>query len=96
MANQIRMSPDQMRQRASQYGAEAENLKGIILRMDQLLSNLQSEWEGAASESYAARYEDLRPGFQKAEELIRDIQAALGASANALEETDAAIAAQFR
>ena len=96
MANQIRITPDQMRERASQYRNEADTVNGVISNMDTLLSNLQSEWEGQASESYAARYEELKPGFQKAEELIREIAAALDSTASIVETTDSDIAAQFQ
>lgn len=96
MANQIRMTPDAMRERANQYRQEAETVNGVISKMDTLLQQLQSEWEGAASESYAGRYAELKPGFMKAEELIREIATALDASAKIVEETDANIANQFR
>ncbi len=96
MANQIRITPDQMRERAGQYRNEADTVNGVISNMDTLLSNLQSEWEGQASESYAARYEELKPGFQKAEELIREIAAALDSTASIVETTDSDIAAQFQ
>jgi len=96
MANQIRITPDQMRERANQYRNEADNVNGVICTMDSLLSNLQGEWEGAASESYAARYEELKPGFQKAEELIREIASALDSTASIVETTDSDIAAQFQ
>ena len=96
MANQIRMTPDMMRERANQYRAEADNVNGVINKMDTLLAQLQSEWEGAASESYAARYQELKPGFMKAEELIREIAAALDSTAKIVEETDQSIASQFR
>ncbi|MBE6018615.1 MAG: WXG100 family type VII secretion target, partial [Lachnospiraceae bacterium] len=66
MANQIRITPEQMRSRAGEYRNEAEVVNGVILKMDQLLGALQGEWEGAASESYAARYAELKPGFLKA------------------------------
>ena len=96
MASQIRITPDQMRGRASEYRVEAGNVEGVISKMDTLLSNLQAEWEGASSESYAARYQELRPGFVKAQELINEIAAALDATANTLEETDTNLANQFR
>ena len=96
MANQIRITPDQMRERATQYRGEADIVNGVISKMDNLLQQLQSEWEGAASESYAARYAELKPGFMKAEELIREIAAALDSTAKIVEETDASIAGQFR
>jgi len=96
MANQIRMTPETMRTRATEYGRQADTLKEVITTMDNLLNQLQSEWEGAASESYAQKYEELKPGFQKAEQLIRDIQAALKKTADIVENTDADIASQFR
>ena len=96
MANQIRITPDQMRQRATEYRAEAEKVKEVIGRMDNLLSSLQSEWEGAASESYATRYGELKPGFLQAETLIREIATALDSTARIVEETDSSIANQFK
>lgn len=95
MAEQIRMTPDTMRQRANEYRTEAETMNSVIQKMDHLLSELQSEWEGAASESYAARYQELKPGFMKAEELIREIATALDSTARIVEETDNSIARQF-
>ncbi len=96
MANQIRITPDQMRERANQYRTEADTVNGVIATMDSLLQQLQTEWEGAASESYAARYQELKPGFMKAEELIREIATALDSTARIVEETDTSIANQFR
>ena len=96
MANQIRITPDQMRERAGQYRTEADTVNGVISKMDTLLQQLQSEWEGASSESYAVRYQELKPGFMKSEELIREIAAALDSTARIIEETDTDIASQFR
>ncbi len=96
MANQIRMTPDTMRARANEYRGEADTVNQVICKMDSLLQQLQSEWEGSASESYAERYQELKPGFQKAEELIREIASALDSTANIVEETDQNIASQFR
>ena len=96
MANQIRMTPETMRGRANDYRREADTVNGVIQKMDTLLQQLQSEWEGSASESYAARYQELRPGFQRAEELIREIAQALDSTARIVEEADSNIAGQFR
>ncbi len=96
MANQIRITPDQMRQRANDYRREADTVNGVIVKMDSLLQQLQGEWEGSASESYAARYQELKPGFMKAEELIREIATALDSTAKIVEQTDSEIANQFR
>ena len=96
MANQIRITPDQMRQRANDYRREADTVNGVIKKMDTLLQQLQNEWEGSASESYATRYGELKPGFMKAEELIREIATALDSTANIVEQTDSEIANQFK
>lgn len=96
MASQIRITPDMMRDRAGQYRGEADKVNDVIMSMDNLLQALQGEWEGAASESYAQRYEELKPGFQKAEELIREIAAALDSTAKIVEDTDSDIARQFQ
>lgn len=96
MAGQIRITPDVMRSRASEYRTEAGKVQDVISRMDSLLSSLQSEWEGEASSSYAARYAELKPGFIKAQDLINEIAAALDKVALTLEQTDASIASSFR
>ena len=44
MANQIRMTPDVMRQRANEYRTQGEAVNEVISKMDQLLGQLQSEW----------------------------------------------------
>ena len=96
MASQIRLSPDQMRGRAGEYRNQADAVNDVISAMDRLLTNLQSEWEGDASAAYGEKYEHLRPGFVSAVDLINDIAQALDSTAQSLEETDAAIAGQFR
>ena len=95
MAGQIRITPEQMNERANQYRNEADAFNGVIAKMDSLLQSLQGEWEGAASEAYAARFLELRPSFVKTEELIREIATALDRTAQKLLETDQAIAGAF-
>lgn len=95
MNDQIRISPDQMRERANQYREEAGTVNGVIKKMDSLLQQLQSEWEGKSSESYATRYQELKPGFTKAEDLINEIATSLDSTAKILEETDFNIANQY-
>ena len=96
MAGQIRMTPETMRQRAGEYTTQANNLQSIITKMDALLRQLQSEWEGNASEAYAAKFAELRPGFVKAKELIDEISTALMNTAESVSQTDQNIAIQFR
>lgn len=96
MANQIRMTPETMRTRANEYTQQANNLQQVITKMDSLLKQLQSEWEGDASRAYAERFTQLRPGFVKAKDLVDEISAALKKTAQIVEETDRNIAGQFK
>lgn len=96
MAN-IRIDPDTMDGRANEYRAEAEQVGQVISNMDRLLSQLQAEWEGEASRSYAERFSsDLRPSFVRAQELINEIAVSLNRTAQLMREQDASIAAGFR
>lgn len=96
MAGQIRITPDQMRSRANEYRTEAENVGNVISKMDSLLAALQTEWEGESSRAYEARFNELRPGFVRAQDLINEIAQSLDSTAQSLEETDANIASAFR
>ncbi len=95
MAGTFRITPDQMHTRAGEYRIEAGNLGQIISKMDQLLSALESEWEGSASEAFVARYQELRPKFVDGRTLINEIGAALDATANDAAETDRANATRW-
>lgn len=96
MAN-IRISPDQMRGRAGEFRNEAAMVGDSISAMDRLLGQLQEEWEGEASRSYAQRYQsELRPSFQKAQEMIDEIATALDRTAQEMQEMDQRIASGFR
>ena len=95
MANQIRMTPDSMRERATEYQRQSDIVGEVIERMDGLLTQLHEEWEGAASEAYEAKYTDLRKGFVSMQELISEICTALNKTADAVEQTDSDIASKF-
>lgn len=96
MASEIRLQPEQLRDKAQQFDAQAEAVDGVIAAMTSLLGELQEEWHGAASEAYAEEFNELKPSFQKAEQLIEDIANQLRGAASTLEQTDADIASSFR
>ena len=91
-AGQIKITPETMRQRATQYRKEANEVHASYSNMDALLRTLHTEWEGRAADSYDARYQSLRPNFLKAEDLINDIAKRLDNTAATLEQTDQNIA----
>lgn len=96
MANQIRLTPDAMRARASEYQQQSDIVGEVIATMDNLLGQLRSEWEGSASEAYEEKYTQLKPGFESMQELIAEICTALNKTADIVEMTDSDIANQLR
>ena len=96
MSGQIRITPEQMRGRAGEYRTQAQCVEDVINAMDALLTTLQAEWEGESSVAFEDRFQELRPGFVAAKDLIDEIAAALDATANDVENLDSQIAGQWR
>jgi len=96
MAGQIRMTPEQMRQRAGEVRVQGETFQGVIDRMQNLINELQTEWEGQASRAFAEQFERLKPSFNDMRRLIDDIAGQLDSTANAVEQLDQDIASKFR
>lgn len=96
MAGQIRMTPETMRQRASETDGHSNSMQELINKMDKLLATLKSEWEGDAMTGYEERYMKIKPSFKNAKELLDEIANNLRATAQIVEETDKNIASQFR
>lgn len=95
MAGQIRITPSDMRDRASEYRVQRANVEDVISKMDSLLRRLNEEWEGEASRAYAEKFEELKPNFIKAKDLIEEIACSLDQTAETLERTDQDIARAF-
>ena len=96
MAGQIRMTPEQMRQRSGEVRHQGETFQGVIDRMQSIINELQTEWEGQASRAFAEQFDRLKPAFNDMRRLIDDIGTQLNATANAVEQLDQEIASKFR
>jgi len=95
MAETIRISPAMMQERAQAFTREGEAFNDVINRMRNLVNQLQEEWEGDASASFNARYNELEPGFNNAKELIDDIARALNKAAEIIQDADARVSSAF-
>lgn len=84
----IRITPELMRERAASFRQQGETVQNVISRMDSLLGQLESEWEGNASNAFKARFEEIRPGFVASVELIAEIAQALDTNAANFEAAD--------
>jgi len=96
MAGQIRMTPETMRTRATEVRHQGETFQEVIGRMHGIITELQSEWEGAASTAFAEQFYRLKPAFNEMRQLIDNIGMQLDQTANAVEQMDNQIAGQFR
>ena len=95
MAGQIRMTPEQMRQRAGEFRTEGDNVEQVISKMQNLSDTLRSEWEGQAAVRFDEQFQQLKPSFQKMRELITDVSTQLDQTAAAVEQLDQDIASKF-
>jgi len=96
MAGQIRLTPDQMRQRSGEVRTQGEIFQDVIDRMQNVINELQTEWEGEASRAFADQFDRLKPAFNDMRQLIYDIGTQLDATATAVEQLDKDIAGKFR
>lgn len=97
MAGLIRVTPEELRAMAKQYGVESQEVLNQVDRLNRMISDLKSMWEGASSEAFADQYEqNFKPSFIKMSDLLQDVNQRLDQTANTLESTDQDIANQIR
>ena len=85
---QLRVTPEQLRGRATEYRSQADEVESVIAKLDSLISSLESEWEGNSASRYISQYSDLRPSFVSMQQLITDLASALDSEANKFEIAD--------
>jgi WXG100 family type VII secretion target len=96
MSGQIRVTPAELYNMSSQYSQESGQVNEQVTRLNGMIDHLNSVWEGASSEAFAAQYEELKPSFIKMAELLQDISTQLSNTGKVLEDTDQQIASQIR
>ena len=95
MAGQIRMTPEQMNSRASEVRGQRDAFEEVINRMQAIINELLTEWEGAASASYSQQFEELKPSFNNMKQLLDDMGTQLDKTAEAVKALDEEIASKF-
>lgn len=98
MANQISMTPSEMRAGAKTALKTAGIIQNdVINTMDNLLERLEASWKGEAVRGYSDRYnQTIKPALNNAVELMDEINKNLITTAKITEDTDRNIAAQYR
>ena len=90
--SQIRMTPEQMRQRAGEMRNKGETFQDVINGMQGIINELQTEWEGQASRAFAEQFDRLKPAFNDTRQLIDNIGQQLDSTGNPVEQMDQDIA----
>ena len=85
---QLRVTPEQLHERATEYRAQGDAVEGVIEKLDSLISALESEWEGNSAARYISQYSDLRPSFVSMQQLLTDLASSLDQEANLFEAAD--------
>ena len=85
---QLRVTPEQLRDRAKEYRNQSDEVGHIIEKLDGLINALESEFEGNTASRFSSQYSDLRPNIVSMQQLIKDLAAFLDQKANDFENAD--------
>jgi WXG100 family type VII secretion target len=96
MAGIIRVTPEQLEEKAQRYQDESGKVEEQIGVLRGLINQLQDEWEGESSRAFAQQYEELEPSFKQMAQLLADVSRQLDSTAKTLRDTDQTIASQIR
>jgi WXG100 family type VII secretion target len=96
MSGIIRVTPAELESMATRYNHESGEVASQIGRLDGMISELQSMWEGASSAAFAEQYERLKPHINEMRELLSEVGVQLNRTGNALRDADQQIASQIR
>ena len=75
MAGRISISPEQMQARIGEVNRAEQDYTAVFQKMQGIVTNLQSEWEGEASRGFAEQFDRLKnQSFQPMKQFFEDIQ----------------------
>ncbi|MFA8439387.1 WXG100 family type VII secretion target [Pueribacillus sp. YX66] len=95
MAGQIRMSPEELKAKATRYGQSARQIEEILQNLTNLQEELRSEWEGRAFNRFDDQFNQLKPRVQDFAQLMEEINMQLTKTADAVAQHDEALSRNF-
>lgn len=95
VAGQIRMTPQELKAKATRYGQSAQQIEQILRDLTSLQSELRGEWEGQAFARFDDQFQQLSPKVQNFAQLLHDINTQLNKTADAVAEHDEALSRNF-
>ena len=91
----IKMSPEQMEQKAAEFDNRNAEFDELIARMSSMVGELTSEWAGQSSQAFYDQFEALRPSFNQASDLVKEIAMQLRSVSASMQEFDSQIAGKM-
>ena len=95
MAGQIRMSPEELKSKATRYGQGANQIEDILSQLQNLQNELRGEWEGRAFEGFDQQFNQLKPKVQNFAQLLQEINMQLNKTAEAVASHDEELSRNF-
>lgn len=95
MAGQIRMTPEELKSKATRYGQASQQIEHILRDLTNLQNELRGEWEGRAFQGFDEQFNQLKPKVQNFAQLMHDIQIQLNKTADAVAQQDEQLSQNF-
>ncbi len=86
--SRIKLDVEQMVVVASKYEEQSVIIGELVTKLDQMLVELQTYWEGASAIKFEQNYLSLKPSIVKMQEVILDTSKAIKHSAQQISEVD--------
>ncbi|CAM4178849.1 WXG100 family type VII secretion target [Bacillus manliponensis] len=95
MAGQIRMSPEELKDKARRYGDGSQKVRDVLQDLKRLQNDLRTQWEGQAFDGFDRQFTDLEPKVNNFAQLLEDIQTQLTKTADAVAAHDQELSKNF-
>ncbi len=95
MANEIMLTPDELRAQARQIRAYKENQKSVMNRITNLVQTLSAVWKGPAQTAFVQKYMGMQPTYNSFQQAIEEFAALLEQHADRMENVDRDMAARI-
>lgn len=91
----IKLSPEEMEQKAQDFNTRCEEFNQVVNQMDTMVTSLCDEWAGQSSQAFYDQFGSLKPSFQATSDLITSIAQQLRDVSSIMQSVDQEIASKM-
>lgn len=95
MANEIMLTPDELRAQARQIRVYKENQKSVMSRITNLVQTLSAVWKGPAQTAFVQKYMSMQPACNSFQQAIEEFAMLLEEHADRMEKVDRDMASRI-